>query len=130
MSNIIESIHENTGHENTGHENTGQSVKRSPAQGDPAIAAPPSGGTPRIGFLLRLTAAALLVGFIGLGVVRYPLAPLTLAVPLVAYAALLWWRPVSFLLVIPCVLPAWDLGLWTGWMMVGESDLFIATTVA
>ncbi|HEX3574653.1 MAG TPA: hypothetical protein VHU42_08645 [Rhodopila sp.] len=61
---------------------------------------------------------------------RYPLASWSLAAPLLAYAALLWWRPVAFLLVLPCVLPAWDLGLWTGWMMVGESDFFVLTTIA
>jgi hypothetical protein len=78
----------------------------------------------------RIVAAALLVVVIGFGVVRYPLAPWSLGVPLLAYAAMLWWRPVAFLLVLPCVLPAWDLGVWTGWMMVGESDFFVMTTFA
>ncbi|MDR3533265.1 MAG: hypothetical protein P4L90_22240 [Rhodopila sp.] len=65
-----------------------------------------------------------------LGLARYPVAQWPLAVALAAYTALLWYRPAAFLLVLPIVLPAWDLGLWTGWMMVGESDLFILTTIA
>ncbi len=49
---------------------------------------------------------------------------------LVVYAAALWRWPAAFLVVLPIVLPAFDLGLWTGWMMVGESDLFILVSVA
>jgi hypothetical protein len=64
------------------------------------------------------------------GVVSYPISPWPLTLALGAYAALLWYRPVAFLLIIPVVLPVWDLGLWTGWMAAAESDLFIAATVA
>jgi hypothetical protein len=84
----------------------------------------------RGGLSLRIVASALLMSLIGVGVARYPLAPWTLAAPLLAYAALLWWRPAAFLIVLPFVLPVWDLGLWTGWMMVGEADFFITVTVA
>lgn len=80
--------------------------------------------------LVRVMTAVVLVAVAGLGVVRYPLPLWSLGAPLLVYAALLWWRPVAFLLIIPCVLPAWDLGLWTGWMMVEESDLFVAVSVA
>jgi hypothetical protein len=85
---------------------------------------------PRGHLLVRVAVAATLVLVVGFGVVRYPLPPGSLALPLLAYAAVLWWRPVSFLLILPCVLPAWDLGLWTGWVMVEESDFFVLTTVA
>ena len=63
------------------------------------------------------------------GVSRYPL-PWPLVTALLAYAAVLWWYPAGFLLILPIVLPAWDLGLWTGWTMLNESDFFIATTIA
>jgi O-antigen ligase len=82
------------------------------------------------GLILRTAAAGSFALAAVLVVTRYPLPAWSIAGPLAAYAALLWWRPAAFLLVIPCVLPAWDLGLWTGWMMIGESDLFIAVTVA
>jgi O-antigen ligase len=64
------------------------------------------------------------------GVVRYPLPAWPLAVALLAYAAALWRWPALFLLILPIVIPAYDLGLWTGWMVVGESDLFVLATIA
>ena len=60
----------------------------------------------------------------------YPLPPWILGAGLLFYAVVLWRWPVAFLLVLPCVLPAWDGGLWTGWMMIGEADLFVMATVA
>jgi O-antigen ligase len=62
--------------------------------------------------------------------VRYPLPAWPLAIALIAYAAALWRWPALFLLILPIVIPALDLGLWTGWMVVGESDIFILTTLA
>lgn len=77
---------------------------------------------------------ALSSGILGIAIVAgiacYPMERWPLALALIAYAALLWIRPAAFLLVVPFILPALDLGLWTGWMMVGESDLFLLTTVA
>jgi hypothetical protein len=61
---------------------------------------------------------------------RYPLPPWPLAAALAAYSAALWRWPSLFLLVLPIVVPAYDLGLWTGWMVVGESDLFVLATIA
>jgi hypothetical protein len=60
----------------------------------------------------------------------FPLPAWPLALGLVASAALVWWRPVAFLLVLPVVLPALDLDLWTGWSMIGAPDLFVAATIA
>jgi hypothetical protein len=64
------------------------------------------------------------------GVAGYPLHRLPLVVILLTYAAALWRWPWLFLLILPIVIPAFDLGLWTGWMVVGESDLFIPVTLA
>ncbi len=74
--------------------------------------------------------AAILVSLLLLGIARYPLSHWPLSIALAAYCIALWYRPVIFLLVLPVVLPAWDLGIWTGWMMVGESDLFVVATLA
>jgi len=61
---------------------------------------------------------------------RYPLAPWPLALALGAYAVLLLRWPVIWLLVVPAILPAVDLAPWTGWLYVGESDLFVMVTAA
>jgi O-antigen ligase len=60
----------------------------------------------------------------------YPLPVGPLATALAAYAAALWRWPALFLLILPIVIPALDLGLWTGWMVVGESDFFVLVTLA
>ncbi len=60
----------------------------------------------------------------------YPLPIWPIIACLAVYAAALWRWPAAFLVVLPIVLPAFDLGLWTGWMAVGESDLFILVTLA
>jgi hypothetical protein len=80
--------------------------------------------------IVAFVAAAILASLVLVGIARYPLAQWPLAMALAAYAVLLWYRPAAFLLVIPLVLPACDLGLWTGWTMVGEADFFILATVA
>jgi hypothetical protein len=77
-----------------------------------------------------LMASAALLGLTVLGLARYPLSPWILAGILAAYAGLLWLWPFIWLLVLPVVLPAFDLGLWTGWMMTGEADFFVLTTLA
>ena len=60
---------------------------------------------------------------------RYPLPVSPLAALVAAYAACLWRWPNLFLVVIPIVLPALDLGFWTGWYMIGEADLFVLATI-
>jgi hypothetical protein len=59
---------------------------------------------------------------------RDPFAWLVLP-PLLAYAAALWRWPVLFLLLLPAVIAAFDLGLWTGWMMLSEADPFVLVTI-
>ena len=63
-------------------------------------------------------------------IVHYPLVPWAMGVLLLLYAFALWRWPATWLLVLPTVLPAFDLRPWTGWQFVGEADLFVVTTVA
>ncbi|PCJ37922.1 MAG: hypothetical protein COA75_01505 [Cellvibrionales bacterium] len=66
---------------------------------------------------------------LGFGLYRYPvLAPL-LAFALLAYAALLWRRPLSWLFVIPLLLPLFDLSQHTGRLLLDEFDLFVLVTL-
>ena len=59
----------------------------------------------------------------------YPLSSWPLAITAAAYGMALWRWPALFLVVLPIILPALDLGAWTGWMMIGEADLFVLATV-
>ena len=60
----------------------------------------------------------------------FPLTPWPLAAAVALYVAVLWRWPVAFLLVVPAVLPALDLGFWTGWTVVESPDLFVLATLA
>ena len=60
---------------------------------------------------------------------RYPLEPWFLSAAVASYVLLLWRFPGAFLIVLPIVIPAFDLGLWTGWTMAAEADLFVLATV-
>ena len=77
-----------------------------------------------------LSVAAIAIALVGLVLWRYPLPAWPLSLALLGYAAALWRWPALFLIVLPIALPAIDLGLWTGWMVVAESDLFVLVTVA
>jgi hypothetical protein len=77
-----------------------------------------------------LGGSAALLGLTLLGLACYPLSPWMLTGVLGTYAGLLWYRPASFLMVLPIVVPAFDLGLWTGWMMTDEADFFVLMTLA
>jgi VanZ family protein len=62
-------------------------------------------------------------------ILNYPLAPWLLGGALLLYGAALWRWPAFWLAVLPAVLPAFDLTPWTGWMDVGEPDLFTLVTI-
>ncbi len=82
------------------------------------------------GRAIRVVVAGLCVTAAGWGAIRFPVQPVFLVAALIGYGALLWrWLP-AFLLVLPVVYPALDLGLWSGWTMVAESDLFFLVTLA
>jgi hypothetical protein len=78
----------------------------------------------------RLSAACVCLVLAAWGIADYPLPSWLLLGPLAVYAVALWRWPGSFLLILPIALPAFDLGLWTGWMMIGESDLAVLVTLA
>jgi hypothetical protein len=73
--------------------------------------------------------ALLCLAAAGWGVWSYPLPAWPLGVALLVYAIALWRWPALYLVVVPATLPALDLGMWTGWIMVGESDLVILTSI-
>ncbi|MYM95397.1 hypothetical protein [Duganella vulcania] len=58
----------------------------------------------------------------------YPLDDSWLAGILLAYGALLWWRPVLWLTALPALLPVLDLAPHTGWFFVEEIDLLLLIT--
>lgn len=61
---------------------------------------------------------------------RYPLLPWPLGAFLLVYAGVLWRWPGAFLLIVPMALPALNLGLWTGWQMLNETDPLLLVTLA
>ena len=77
----------------------------------------------------RAVVAVACLGLITAALLAYPLAKLPLAALLALYGAALWRWPALWLAVLPAVLPAYDLAPWTGWLFVGESDLFLLVTL-
>jgi len=64
------------------------------------------------------------------GLWLYPLPPWPLALGLAVYGALLWRWTGLWLVVIPALLPVYDLAPWSGWLVVGETDFFLLVTIA
>lgn len=58
----------------------------------------------------------------------YPLSGSWLSAILLAYGALLWRRPVLWLLALPALLPVLDLAPYTGWFFIEEVDLLLLLT--
>lgn len=65
-----------------------------------------------------------------LGVAGFPLAPFWLALGLAAYAAVLWRWPSAWLVLLPALLPAFDLTPWSGRFFFDEADFLILVTAA
>lgn len=64
------------------------------------------------------------------GVAFYPLQPLWLGLGLIAYAALLWHRPSAWLVMLPALLPTFDLAPWSGRFFFDEGDFLVLVTLA
>ena len=79
--------------------------------------------------LARITVAALSLGLVVAGVLGYPLAPALLAAVLLLDGAALWRFPEAWLVVVPALLPSFDLALWTGRLAIEEPDLFVLVTI-
>ena len=91
------------------------------------VLAPPE-PPPRPGAIGAL-AAILCLAAVAAALARYPLPPWPLGAALAAYAVALWRWPSLWLAVVPAALPALDFGIWTGWLLVAESDLVILITI-
>ncbi len=76
----------------------------------------------------RLGSATLLV-VVAISLLRFPVGQLSLAVALLAYAALLLRWPLAYLLVVPVALPLLDLAGYSGRFFWDEFDLLLATTL-
>jgi VanZ family protein len=74
--------------------------------------------------------SAACAGLTAAAVIRYPLGPWWLAGGLLLYAALLLRWPLLWLIAVPLALPCFDLSPWTGWLLVGESDLVVLVTIS
>ncbi len=74
----------------------------------------------------------ILASFAGIifALMHYPLNPFLLGSALLAYAAILWRRPESWLFFIPAILPFANFSAWSGWLFFEELDLFVLATVA
>jgi hypothetical protein len=103
-----------------------QAIWRLPLLASSAAAVPPPRRVTVIGVLISAACA----GLAAAAVARYPLPPWWLAAGLLGYAALLWRWPLLWLIAVPIALPCLDLSPWTGWLLVGESDLVVLITVA
>ncbi|MES2740014.1 MAG: hypothetical protein V4754_03565 [Pseudomonadota bacterium] len=73
---------------------------------------------------VALTCGAALLG----AICHYPFGNTWLGPILLAYAALLCWRPHCWLFALPAWLPVLDLAPWTGWFMLEEIDLLLLLT--
>jgi hypothetical protein len=77
----------------------------------------------------RLLGLALLCA-LAAAIMVYPLDKAVLALALAAYGAWLWKQPQAWLLVVPALLPVFDLAPWTGWFFLEELDLLLLATAA
>ncbi len=78
---------------------------------------------------IRFTLMPVCIVLAGLALWSYPLPPLPLAVGLLVYTLALIRFPSIWLLVLPPVIAGLDLSPWTGWMLLGEQDLFLLATI-
>lgn len=69
-----------------------------------------------------------LVALAFFGTMDFPRWPVVLGMCLAVYAVLLWYRPLSWLIVVPISLPLLDLAPWTGRFYIDEFDLLMLLT--
>jgi VanZ family protein len=79
---------------------------------------------------LRLMLAALCLAGAGTLAWAYPLGTWQAPVALAVWVALLWRWPVLWFVGLPAILPALDLGPWTGWIALSEADIAVLATLA
>ncbi|MCP5353096.1 MAG: hypothetical protein H6926_07925, partial [Chromatiales bacterium] len=64
------------------------------------------------------------------GLIDFPVATLPLLAGLAAYVALLWWRPSTWLLVLPVLVAGLDLTPYSGRLLWTGFDNFVLATIA
>ncbi len=79
---------------------------------------------------LRMMLAAVLLASAAALVRDYPLGTWQAPAVLAAWVALLWRWPVLWLVGLPAIAPALDLGPWTGWIALSEADIAVLATLA
>ncbi len=84
----------------------------------------------KAGTVLTKTVAAVLAVATVAAARIYPIDAWLLAPFLLAYAAVLAWRPALWLFLLPALLPVLDLAPWTGWFFLEEIDLLLLVTAA
>jgi hypothetical protein len=77
---------------------------------------------------LRLLAACAVLLAVAAGLWDFPRWPVLLGLGLTLYAALLWFRPLAWLVAVPAALPLLDLAPWTGRFFLDEFDLIMLVT--
>jgi hypothetical protein len=68
-------------------------------------------------------------GLVLIGLYFYPVGSIWLAMAIAAYVLALFRFPTIWLIVIPALLPSFDLAPWTGWFFFDEFDLFVLATI-
>jgi hypothetical protein len=79
---------------------------------------------------LTKAVALAMLALLAWGLSVYPASRPAMAAGLAVYAALLLYRPALWLLVVPAMLPVFDLAPWTGWFFFEELDLLLLATAA
>jgi hypothetical protein len=83
-----------------------------------------------LGTLLQRTVAGLIVTTLAVALFRYPFAQFALTLGLLTYAAILYRYPSAWLIVVPALLPVFDLAPWSGWFFFDELDFVVLLTLA
>ena len=100
-------------------------IEREPVAA-PAAGAQASTEASRGAATLLLCALAI----VALSLLEFPVARIALALLLAAAGAIVWWRPVAALMLIPAALPALDLAPWSGRVFWDEFDLWVLVCLA
>ncbi len=79
---------------------------------------------------LGLTAALLIIGFIGFKTVTFPVYGALLLVFFLIYLALAQWQPFVWVIAIPACLPVFNLAPWSGRFFFTEFDYLLLLSVA
>jgi hypothetical protein len=80
--------------------------------------------------LARRSVAILLVAALAASLSYFPFLKIPLSLGLCLYGALLYAYPILWLIVVPALLPVFDLAPWSGWFFLDEMDFLVLLTLA